>query len=318
MLVSLAFSTVIYRMITIEVERVAEMQRIRIERRLGPQFAPLIPEFYNQDDIVVESKRRFLLSLGIVNGTILIIAGLSGYFLAGRTLDPIAVMVEEQKRFVSDSSHELRTPLTSLKSSLEVSLRDPKLKLSEAKELIKDSITEVDKLTNLSNNLLKLARGQYRYGQSLQPINLSQTLTNAIKQISPLAKNKKIKIVNQSQNYQLKVNSEQITEAFVILLDNAVKYSNPNSQITITTQKVDSNVQVTFSDQGIGIDHKDLPHIFDRFFRADTSRTKTDTEGYGLGLSIAKMIIEAHSGTIKVDSKIGLGSHFTISLPCFS
>jgi signal transduction histidine kinase len=102
---------------------------------------------------------------------------------------------------------------------------------------------------------------------------------------------------------------------FIILLDNAVKYSDEKSSIEITTKQLDNGIQISVTDHGHGIEEKDLPYIFDRFYRVDSARTKTDISGYGLGLAIAKQIAETHNGSITVKSVIKKGSIFTVTLP---
>ena len=109
-----------------------------------------------------------------------------------------------------------------------------------------------------------------------------------------------------------------MTDLLVIILDNAIKYSNEKKSIFITSKKIDKKIFVFVKDQGIGISKKDLPYIFDRFYRADSARAKKDSGGYGLGLSIAKKIIEVHQGEIKMESKLGKGTTVIISLPVFS
>lgn len=174
MAVSFSFSAVIYRALTIEVERFGRIQRYRIEHRMrNEMILPFDAEFsppmlpIDDPELVLYIKRRMLVTLTLINSSIFVISGLLGYMLAGRTLRPIAHMVEEQNRFISDASHELRTPLTALKSSLEVHLRDKNLQLQTAKAVIRDSIQDVDALTTLSNSLLTLAQYQSPNGTRL-------------------------------------------------------------------------------------------------------------------------------------------------------
>jgi signal transduction histidine kinase len=107
-------------------------------------------------------------------------------------------------------------------------------------------------------------------------------------------------------------------DLFVIILDNAVKYSQEKSTITINTKKTEKIVTVSIKDQGIGIGKEDLEHVFDRFYRSDKARSKNDINGYGLGLSIAKEIVNLHKGSINIESKIKKGTTINISLPVFS
>jgi signal transduction histidine kinase len=325
MLVSISFSMVIYTMISTEVDRLAMIQKIRIERRLhDSDFLP--PEFRIQipnpslplmdPELITETKHRMLIILVLINSSILILSGGFGYLLAGRTLRPIWEMHEEQNRFISDSSHELRTPLTALKSSLEVGLRDKNLNLKDAKTLIHESIEEVDKLKYLTDGLLQLTKYQKPItGSKFEILSLSQIINEAIKKIDPLAHKKKIKLKMDITDYDINGEKLGLIDMIIIFLDNAIKYSSEDTEILIQTKKSDNNVKILIQDHGIGIDVVDIPHIFDRFYRADSARSKTVEGGYGLGLPIAKNIIDAHNGSITVDSKVNIGSTFTILLP---
>ncbi|TAL64214.1 MAG: hypothetical protein EPN88_11370, partial [Bacteroidetes bacterium] len=149
MFISLFFTVVIYRVLTGELERFARIQRFRMERHLyTDEYVPLpsnLPPIIELE-LIEETKKRLMVVLAGINGGILILFGVLGYFLAGRTLRPIQEMVDEQNQFISDASHELRTPLTSLKSSMEVYLRDRHPTMREAKSLMNEGIDEVNKL----------------------------------------------------------------------------------------------------------------------------------------------------------------------------
>ena len=325
MLVSISFSVAIYRVLTFEIGRFERIQRLRIER-IYPQRLGLSPlsglreEFIRPSlldpNSVNEIEERIKIILTIINLTILAASAVAGYFLAGQTLKPIKEMVDEQYRFITDASHELRTPLTSLKSEIEVSLRDKKLGLSEARDLLKSNLEEVNNLQVLSDGLIKLT--QYQKGENgltFNKVSLTEIIEEAIRRVAVLAKSKSIKIVNNVENTTFKANQPTLTELFVIFLDNAIKYSQEETEIILSTEKSEGQAVIHIKDNGLGIDEKDIPHLFDRFFRSDKSRTKGDVPGYGLGLSIAKQIIDKHNGSIKVRSKLGEGTTFTIQLP---
>lgn len=302
MSVSAMFSLTIYNIAGQEIERFARAQRFRVDR-----MTPIDP------DLITESKNRFGLFLLTINGVILIVSASLGYFLAGRTLRPIQDMMEDQNRFISDASHELRTPLTALKAAFEVHLRDKKSTLSQANLLIEESLEDVNKLQTLSESLLHLARFEQTGDRSnFQVLALKPILQKAIRTISPLAKQKKIQIDSEIADGKILGYDENIYDLLVIILDNAVKYSPENSQITIKQQLSDGHILITISDQGVGISAIDLPHIFDRFYRGDLSRSANDKKGYGLGLSIAKKIVDLHSGEITVKSKVNTGTTFQL------
>lgn len=262
------------------------------------------------------SKNRIKLNLFYIDLAILILSGAAGYFLAGRTLNPIKEMVDEQNRFITDSSHELRTPLTSLKTTIEVSLRDKNLTLKDSKRLLESNLEEVNNLEELSNDLLRLSRASKpRTALDFEEIYLEEIVKGTVKKVSPLAKSKNIKLEENVINDPFFGSKSDITELLVILLDNAIKYSPQGSKVTLRAKRSDGQVKIELEDQGIGIAEAELPHIFDRFYRVDTSRTKSKIDGFGLGLSIAKKIVEEHHGKIEVKSQLGKGSTFIIWLP---
>lgn len=322
MSISLLFSFIIFKVESIEIDRFEKIQRLRIERRLqdrglffpNNQNPPPFPT--TNIELLEETKKRLLIMLGILNLGIFVLAGGLGYMLAGRTLKPIKNMVLEQNQFISDASHELRTPLTSLKSAFEVYLRNKNPDISESKILVKESIVEVNKLQSLSDSLLQLAQYQKPNGNmTLVKTSLHQIITNAINKMKLIADKKNIKITYGKTKIEVIGNTYGLTDVIVILLDNAIKYSPKNSNIQIKIKEKAKLVVIEIVDHGIGIEKKDLPHIFNRFYRADLARQKVNSGGYGLGLAIAKKIMENHQGKIYVSSKINKGSAFFIELP---
>ena len=309
MCVSLSFSGVIYGLVNREIERFIHAPRFR--------FEDISLEI--QETLLADSRQRLILSLAEINGIILIISGSLGYFLAGKTLTPIQKMLEDQKRFVGDASHELRTPLTALKSMLEVGLRDKKMTLPEARSLITESIEETDKLKNLSDSLLELARENVTgHKLAVGTVKIQNLVDEAVKKLHSSILTKKIKIFTQVDNLTVTGNQEKLLELLIILIDNAVKYSLPNHQVKIIARQEHSQTIIKIIDYGLGISQADLPHIFERFYRADTSRNRSETGGYGLGLAIAQKIVTEHQGKISVTSKINHGSEFTVILPNYS
>lgn len=323
MVISLAFSGAIYRILTFELDRVERAQRLRIELRFPERLEnepPFLPGqrriFWLDSEVIAETKKHLLINLAIINLTILGASALAGYFLAGQTLMPINEMVEEQGRFITDASHELRTPLTSLKSEIEVNLRDKKLSLDQAKSLLKSNLEEVNNLQILSDGLIKLTQYQKtKNGLEVSQISLNALVEEAVKKIAHLAKEKKIVIANKVTDLTFEGNHQTLIELLVIFLDNAIKYSPKNTSVSLSSDKKDGHFLIQIKDQGIGIEEKEIPHLFNRFFRTDKSRTKSEVPGYGLGLAIAKQIVERHNGLIKVKSQPGVGTTFSVQLP---
>ncbi len=209
MAVSAFFSLIVYRGFEKELGRGFRNQinqpfpekRVFIQRFGGyTRILPFViyPEETAPEEfiaIVNLAKSRFALQLLIINGGVLFLAGMAGYFLAGKTLQPIEAMVNEQKRFVADASHELRTPLTSIKTEVEVALRDKKLNLGNAKELLKSNLSEVNKMKYFSDNLLELSRYEFNGRDfEVEEVDLSEAARQAIERNKPQAKKNKIKI----------------------------------------------------------------------------------------------------------------------------
>ncbi|RJQ36979.1 sensor histidine kinase [Candidatus Microgenomates bacterium] len=323
MLISVSFSFGIYRVVDLELDRVERIQRLRIQHRDTGRIR-IVPSpsdfnenrFYLDKDLVNETKERFIIILGMINLAILGTSGIAGYFLAGRTLKPIKRMLDEQNNFITNISHELRTPLTSLKSEIEVNLRDKSLSLIKAKKLLMSNLEEVNNLQNLSDRLIELTRYQEN-GNDLKTseLNLSLVIAEVIKKIANLAKNKNIIIINKVKKQIIQANQQSLIELFTIFLDNAIKYSPKSSKVFLESEKTNENIVIKITDQGIGIKENEITHLFNRFYRADKSRTKQKITGYGLGLSIAKEIINSYKGSITVKSKIGEGTTFYIKLP---
>lgn len=310
MLISIVFSVTIYRIVDSEIQRYVH----RIEHQRHDPFDSPPPLVTIQD--LQESDQRLLITLLGINIGILVLSGAAGYFLAGRTLRPIKDMMDEQNRFITDASHELRTPLTSLKSEIEVYMRGNHHTANEADTLLKSNLEEVNNLQVLSDNLIQLAQSQKPNGNHIfTDVSLVTVIQTAAKKLNIAAKQKSITIESEIKDYSLYGDKESLIQLFSILLDNAIKYSPLKSKIKTTAKNIDHTVLITVVDQGIGIEKKDIPHIFDRFYRADTSRTKQVTSGYGLGLSIAKKIVNMHNGIITVKSEPGKGTTFTIHLP---
>lgn len=287
MAISIFFSLIIYHGAVSELNRI---QRAQILRRLDS--APFIIDV----EVLEETKRRIVLSLLALNAAILGISGVAGYFLAGKTLDPIRKNMEEQKEFVGNASHELRTPLTSLKTEIEVALRDKKLNLSETKKLLASNLEDVNKMQKLSNYLLELNRYEGGKEVPMTKVDLKKVVMRATGKRNVRTNLKKSVVTG---------NEDALTELVTILLDNAFKYGKGKS-VEVKTKSGTIEVE----DHGGGISEHDLPHIFDRFYRSDKSR---GTDGYGLGLSIAKSIADIHGAKIEVKSKEGKGSIFKVT-----
>lgn len=314
MMVSLAFSGVIYRAATFELNRFARAQQNKFENRVlvlndnVVQMRPSPPIL--DQDLLDDAKSRLLKALLLINLGILASSALLGYYLSGRTLEPISEMMDEQYRFVSDASHELKTPLTAMKSTLEVALRDPKMGLDEAKKTLEVSLGEVNDLQKLAEGLLELSTHVGSLKQD--KVKLNTVVHEAIKILEPLALSKKIEIITTLPKIAIMGESETLKRAITTIIDNAIKYSKAKSKIYISTKTSAKTVVLKIRDEGIGIEESEIPLIFNRFYRSDKARS---TDGHGLGLSIAKKIVESQDGEIVVESKKGKGTTVSLIFP---
>jgi len=316
MLISLTFSLVIYRAVANDLNQ----RYVNIENQIKSNFKNLekIPPVLKnmlQNDLRVAKQRVYFMLL-FANGGILVISMLVGYFLAGRTLRPIEEMVEEQNRFISDASHELRTPLAALKTSTEVALRDRKMSAAQARNILEENLEDIGSLEMLSEHLLHLA--QYQRGRRVlefEKMDLAEAARRVHKKITAVADKKNIKIGLDIESVHINADVISMEELIMILLDNALKYTPQKGNITMKVASEGRNSVLSVTDSGEGISQRDIQHIFDRFYRADRSRSKSRVSGFGLGLPVAKKIVELHHGTIRVSSRIGQGSTFTVRIP---
>lgn len=317
MIISLFFSASIYQVSVNELERGLRRPGPVFSRSVNEGFPDILRDQLMQErvDAYEVAQDRIMTRLIFINLLILVGGGLLSYYLAVRTLRPIEEAHQALERFTADASHELRTPITAMRSEIEVALMDPKLSLKDAKLQLKSNVEELEKLTALSEGLLQLAHIDHNNLQ-LEPVSASLLATDAMERVTTQAKQRKVKLqlLEETGSFIL---AEKIsaTEALVTLLDNAIKYAPTGSTVEVTISEKQRHIEFAVTDHGPGIAPNELPHIFERFYRADSSRTKQGADGYGLGLAIAKGIADAHGGSVKVSSSVGKGSTFTLSLP---
>ncbi|HOX41451.1 MAG TPA: HAMP domain-containing sensor histidine kinase [bacterium] len=316
MLISISFSTVVYRISSVEINqglgRQLKMLRDMQVDRLPSPIASFEQARLEQTE---ESNRRLRLNLTYFNLLILLLSSGLSYILARKTLEPIEEAMEAQNRFTADASHELRTPLTAMRTEIEVALRDKKLDSTDSRKLLESNLEEIGKLETLSGALLKLARYNEKEDLGFEYVSLAEVLAEAYSKIESLAEEKSIEFETKTDNLDIFGDKQSLVELFVILFDNAIKYSPNNSRVLISGEQREKRTIVKVKDRGAGIKASDLPYIFNRFYRADSSRSKDKINGYGLGLSIAKRIVEMHNGSISAESKPGKGSTFIVELP---
>lgn len=313
MAISLIFSGLLYRVSSQELEHNVNRQLGYFNNFLGPNDFDIYNSMRQRQ--LDEDTSRLKANLLVFNILVLAGGGAASYWLARRTLQPIEAALAAQSRFAADASHELRTPLTAIQTENEVALRNARLTKDEALSLVRSNLEEVAKLRALSEGLLRLANGA---GQDIskENVNINKAVAAAVERQTKAAEAKKIKITSRVSNSNVRGDYDALVELFSILIDNAIKYSNSSTKVNITTKPRGKQLAIKIADQGQGIAPEELSRIFERFYRADHSRSKTNTAGgYGLGLAIAKQIVELHNGYITVQSVPGRGSAFTVNLP---
>jgi len=220
--------------------------------------------------------------------------------------------LDSQHRFVADASHELRTPLTTVRGNIELLRREPPIDPRERAEVISDTNDEVDRLIRLVNQLLVLARADA--GQTLEgePLSVKPLLEDICRQAKLLTSRSTVLCNPPAADVRVVGDRDALKQVLLILLDNALVHTSQDTTVELTTAQEDDRVAISVRDTGPGIPPDVLPHIFERFYRGEVSRSGVST---GLGLAIAKELIEAQGGAISVESQIGEGSVFTVTLP---
>jgi two-component system OmpR family sensor kinase len=224
------------------------------------------------------------------------------------------------RQFAADASHELRSPLTVLGGYLDVLLMGAKDDPVRALRVLQSMRREVDRMSRLVVDLLALTRMDANGGGNMriESIRVAEILQSAVEDMQVIAGERKIELQFSPDSTQacLTGDNDQLHRVFVNILDNAIRYTDKGGLIKITTAIVDKgrSVEISLADNGCGISEEQLTHIFDRFYRADPSRSR-QTGNAGLGLSIVKSIVEAHNGSIRVVSEVGQGTCFTLRFP---
>ncbi|HMJ57893.1 MAG TPA: ATP-binding protein [Gemmatimonadales bacterium] len=222
------------------------------------------------------------------------------------------------RRFTADASHELKTPLTVVRAGVERAITRPDVP-QETLAALEETLQEVNRMTELLDSLLTLARAdEGRAELHREPVDLRAIVAEAGETGDLLADHAgvAIEIRTPPQPLVLAVDRSRVRQLLLNLIENAVKYTPRGGNVSVQLGASDGEVRLTVADSGIGIAPGDLPHVFDRFWRADSARTRTgERPGAGLGLAISKWIVEAHGGAIEVQSRPGRGTTFTVTFP---
>ena len=265
----------------------------------------------DSEKILVDNFENLIIN-SVVVGILLSI--LASYILSRKTLVPIAIAFEKQSEFVQNASHELRTPLTIIQAKQELLLTEPNSKIIDKTEDIALTLNETKRLTKLTKDLMLLASSN-KLVLDKEIVNVDELIENTAKPYIEIASlsEKEIKF-DLKYEKDLEIDVNKIQQLLIILLDNALKYTESGDTIEIASFIKDGKCNIEVRDTGIGISDKGLKEIFNRFYREDAARNR-ETGGSGLGLSIADTIVKAHNGNIKASHNIPKGTIFTIRLP---
>jgi len=278
---------------------------------IGPNGEPIM---VTQSGISLADRdnqqRSVLLALtgGGLLGLALTVAG--GLFLTSRAVAPVQLAFERQRRFISDASHELRTPLTLLRAETESLAR----RLDAAREA-RPLLHQIDRISRLVRDLLTLARLDERaLPLEREPVPVRSLLRTAAAAAGQLARPGIAIDVQSPPDLCVDGDVDRLHQVLLILMDNACQVTPPGGRIGLIAERDGNAVTIRVEDTGPGIPREHLTHIFDRFYRVDPARSRGDG-GAGLGLAIARRIVEAHGGNISLTSRLGHGTSATLRLP---
>jgi len=278
---------------------------VQIGRSIEPEEAAL-------------SQLRIILLAVLAASIVPAVAG--GYLLSGRALCPIKTAMESQRIFIADASHELRTPVAVVRTNAELLKRhfepDTAQTAGSDQVALDDILSESDRLGRMVDQMLTLAEADAGQRTVLTAeVSLNELVDQVTRSMRSLAEAREISLNAQlNSDISLSGDPSRLRELLTVLLDNAVKYTDAGGRVDVSVRKEHRKAIITVSDNGPGIPSEALPHVFDRFYRVDEARSR-ESGGTGLGLAIARHIVEAHSGTIDVESKIREGTVVTVELP---
>ena len=303
MTLSLVFSVIIYAITSVQLDRPlppsehAQQPPELVERQFNRRL-----ERRNR-----ETRGSVIMSLAVLNGVMLLVGYWLSLLLARRTLVPIERAMQAQVQFVSDASHELRTPLTALMTTNEVALRKKTLDEKKVRVVFQRNIDEVEKLRELTDNLLQLTQVDNQQIEK-QAIDMAELIRDTVDRYQPVADKKQVALDIQVLPVTHMVAVTAVAQILGTLVDNAIKYSPSGSTVVI---RLDGQT-LSVVDQGIGIAKQNQAKIFNRFYRSDEARTRGHGSGYGLGLAIAKAVADKNGYQLSVKSEAGQGSTFSL------
>ena len=283
----------------------------KIESQQQKEVDKTIKSF--QAPTLQETNLRLIKYILLIDSLFLFFATIISYFLSQKTLHPIEKALDLQKQFSANASHELRTPLAIVKTDFEVALRNNKLNIFDYQAIIKSNLEEIDRMSNIVKNILKLSRGDHENENTLRTVfELNQLILRIVKKMNILAKNKKIDLkIKRLDRVFFTGNTLDFEDILINLLQNSINYTEREGTIEIQLVKKINAIELSISDTGIGISAKDLPHIFERFYKVDQARVQT-ANGAGLGLSLVSELVKKYRGKISITSEQQKGTKITM------
>lgn len=267
----------------------------------------------SQYDNMIFQLLKTLILIGFISLIILLFISI---YLTNKSIIPIKETFEKQKQFIADASHELKTPLAIIKTNTSLVLSNPDDTIKNQSKWINYINLQTDRMSELISEMLSLAKMDTSENKlPLSPINISKIVESMILMFDAVIYENNIELeTNISKNLFINGDKESLKKLFSIIMDNAIKHTNKNGNITISLFSDKNKVKMIIRNTGEGIEPEHLERIFERFYRVDSSRDR-ETGGYGLGLSIARSIVKQHKGKIYAKSKVGEFTSFIVEIP---
>ncbi len=293
-----------YRMISSEIDTLDSST-------FGTRYVQILINV-DSEKAVIEQDFKIILSTILIGALLSILAS---YLLSKNNLKDIQNNIEKQTEFVQNASHELRTPLTIIQAKQELLLQEPNAKIVDKSEDIALTLSETKRLSKLVKDLMVLTRSNKNAKLNKENVNIDEYINNLVQPYTEIAKmqNKTINL-NLKYNSDIDIDTSKIYQLMIILLDNAIKYTEEGDTIEVRSLQEGNKCVIEVADTGIGISDEGLKRVFERFYREDKARNRS-TGGSGLGLSIASVIVKEHGGQIKASHNSPKGTVFSVKLP---
>ena len=264
------------------------------------------------DQFVHDTLENVQAEIVLLDLIVVLVATATSYGLAGYTLRPIQLAMEAQRKFAENASHELRTPLAVMRNDMAVLLREARPSGESVRRTLSSNIEEVDRMAAMTEDLLALARSEIKKTLSLHRLNLTEVIQQTVGKLRSLANDKGIELLfEQGDDIRIVGNRSALERIATNIIKNAIEHTAKGSvEVSVTLERGQALLRV--SDTGTGISERDIPHVYERFYKGERS------SGTGLGLAIVRELVNQHHGQVNISSREGEGTMVRISLPCGS